>query len=376
MTRLTSVHVERFRSLREATVKLEPVNVLIGPNGAGKTNLIMFFRLLATALDGTLKRFVSRNGGGQCLLYGGAKVSEEIFVHLGFETPKGIGRYNLRLRFAADDQLAPEREEPLITDTVEGFARYSGVIAGAPVAQFEIASNAPNALAAQMPLSNSAQKHVQVFLEGVQAFHFEDTSMEGPLRKRSLLDDTLRLRADGGNLPAYLLHLRETAHEDYLRIRSTLQLVVPTFEDFILEREGNSILLRCRMAGHTDYPIHVSQLSDGTLRLIALITLLRQPAGRRPRMMVIDEPELGLHPAAEAAVASLIRAAAEEGTQMLVATQSATFLSHFEPDEVVVVENEAGGSTFRRYSRNELAGWLERYSLGQIWLKNLIGGRP
>ena len=376
MTRLTSIHLEGFRSFREATVTLTPVNVLIGPNGAGKTNLILFFRLLAAALNGTLHRYVSRNGGGQRLLYGGAKVTKEIFLHLGFQTPEGLGSYELRLRFAADDQLAPEREEILVADTVEGFSRYRGVIAGVPVSEFERASNAPNAMALQMPLANPAQKHLQTYLGAVQAFHFADTSMEGPLQKRPLIQDTLRLGANAENLPAYLLHLRETAHEDYVRIRSTLQLVVPTFEDFILEPEGTSILLRCRMAGHPDYPIHVSQLSDGTLRLMALITLLRQHADRRPPMIIIDEPELGLHPAAEAAVANLVRAAAAEGTQMLVATQSATFLSHFEPEEVVVVENEDGASAFRRHSRDDLAGWLERYSLGQIWLKNLIGGRP
>lgn len=361
MTRVSAIHVEGFRSVRNATALLGPTNILVGPNGAGKSNLILLCRMLSAAAKGvsSLRSFVSYHGGANRLLHGGSKVTSEVACELGFQTDAGNGSYRVTLRSAADDELSVSQ------DSVQGFGAV-GVCTGLPLTSSEIGVGAERLL--------TAQQHIQEFVRGIGYFHFSDTSLEGPLRRRTPADDTLTLHENGGNLPGILLRLREEAPDAYRRIVNSVENAAPWFADFHLEPEGGAILLRC--SNKTGQTLTASQLSDGTIRFIALATALQLPAGRRPSLLAIDEPELGLHPAAEGIIARLIRSAASEGTQMIVATQSPTFLSHFEPEDVLVVENENGESSFHRHTREELAGWLERYSLGQIWMKNLMGGRP
>lgn len=173
-----------------------------------------------------------------------------------------------------------------------------------------------------------------------------------------------------------LLDLRSAAPDDYASIVRTLRAVLPWFEDFVLEAEGQrGVLLRWRMVGRGDYLFGPGQLSDGSLRIMALVTLLLLPEDRLPRLIILDEPELGLHPAAESVIAGLIKSASRT-CRVLVSTQSATFVDHFSPDDIIVVESERGESRFTRQSQEDLGKWLERYTLGQIWSKNLIGGRP
>jgi predicted ATPase len=367
-TILRHLKLQGFRSIRETEIELKPVNVLIGANGAGKSNLVLYFHMLRACGQGALQEFISRNGGAAVLVHHGPKVTQTVNMDLEINAKSGVGKYHLQLEIAAEDRLSV-RNESLSGLDLEGKFRGSvgGPMASEPhVRMFHFGDRD----------AHPSETQAQTFLTSIGCFHFQDTSLEGPLRRRVSLEDTYWLRSDGGNLPAFLWRLRGEAPDSFARITKTLQQLLPWFRELVLTPEGQNILLRCRVEGRADTPLGVSQLSDGTLRLIALITLFHQPRSRRPQMIVIDEPELGLHPAAEATIASLIRAAAAEGNQVLVATQSATFLSHFDPEHVIVAENEDGATTFERHTREELAGWLERYSLGQIWLKNLIGGRP
>jgi tetratricopeptide (TPR) repeat protein len=95
----------------------------------------------------------------------------------------------------------------------------------------------------------------------------------------------------------------------------------------------------------------------------------------RPRLLVLDEPELGLHPHAIAALAELVKTASRK-TQVLLATQSETLLNHFSPEEIVVVERQGRESVFKRLKTNELEEWLSRYAMSELWEKNVLGGRP
>lgn len=116
-------------------------------------------------------------------------------------------------------------------------------------------------------------------------------------------------------------------------------------------------------------------LSDGTLRFICLATLFLQPPEQLPATIVLDEPELGLHPYAIALLADMVRSAAQH-TQVILATQSVTLVNQFEPEDILVVDRIQGKSAFRRLGKEEMASWLEDYGLGDLWEKNLLGGRP
>jgi predicted ATPase len=190
--------------------------------------------------------------------------------------------------------------------------------------------------------------------------------------------DNRRLRADGSNLPAFLYFFQERHPESFSLIRQTAQLVAPYFDSFQLEAlnlDPESIRLEWRHAG-SERLFDSSALSAGTLRFIALATLFLQPEKLRPSVILVDEPELGLHPYAIGLLGSLIKQASVS-TQVIVSTQSPQLLDRFNPEDVLVAErNEKHATSLRRLEPGVLANWLEDYSLGQLWEKNELGGRP
>jgi predicted ATPase len=351
-------------------VDLKALNVFIGANGAGKSNLISFLQLLNFALSRSLQHFVQTRGPASALLHFGPKVTPVMRAELEFQTDAGRNQYRCTLTHAQGDTLifaheeaefqAPGYPAPRIVPLGGGGHRESGL--------------------AEPWAENDDTARVMKFLLGnCRVYQFHDTSLESHLRRNPPADDTPYLRANGGNLAAFLFRLQHEDPEVFRQIENTLNAVMPWFKNFALEPQGQpskqNIPLRWRMPDKPDYEFSAGQLSDGSLRIMCLVTLLLQPEALRPRLIVLDEPELGLHPAAESLVAGLIKAASAS-SQILVSTQSATFLDNFSADDVVVAENEQGRSTFKRQSSEALEAWLDRYSLGQVWQKDVIGGRP
>jgi predicted ATPase len=156
-----------------------------------------------------------------------------------------------------------------------------------------------------------------------------------------------------------------------------VQRVAPFFDDFALgplQLNTDKIRLEWRHKGSEAY-FDAASLSDGTLRFIALATLLLQPATLRPSVILVDEPELGLHPYAITMLASLVKQASVS-TQVILSTQSPLLLDHFTPEDVLVANRVEGGTQLARLESDKLAIWLQEYSLGQLWEKNEFGGRP
>ena len=175
------------------------------------------------------------------------------------------------------------------------------------------------------------------------------------IKKTNQLDENRFLHSDGGNLAAFLYRLRLQYKESYNLIRKTVQQVAPFFDDFQLEPlalNPNTIKLEWRHKRSDQY-FDASSFSDGTLRFIALATVFLQPVELRPSVILVDEPELGLHPYAIGLLTSLIKQASND-TQVIAATQSPLLLDCFDP----------------------LAEWLKDYSLGQLWEKGELEGRP
>lgn len=369
MNLLTKLHIEGFRSIKNTDIVLGSLNVLIGANGAGKSNLIDFFRMLSYALSrGFQDPYLRERGPASAILHFGPKATGVIRGELTFETDLGNNFYRFTLADSSGDRLTFTKEEVQ-------FVRAAQKSPGAPVSLLQHPSD-NSGLSELWAENDPTASFTKRFLRRCRVYQFHDTGVTAHLRDYSPADQNRYLYADGGNLSALLMNLRDESPEHYGVIVRTLQSALPWFDDFVLEAEGRSgVLLRWRMKDRGDYLFGPGQLSDGSLRIMALVTLLLLPVDRLPAVMVLDEPELGLHPSAETVIAGLIRNAARS-CQVILSTQSASFIDHFSADDIVVVEHENGESRFVRQTRENLAGWLSRYSLSQIWSKNIIGGRP
>jgi predicted ATPase len=366
---LTRLHLEGFRSIKTADVELRALNVMIGANGAGKSNLIDFFRMLNFALTrGFQDPYQKDRGPASAILHFGSKVTGVIRGELIFETESGRNFYRFTLADSAGDRLTFTKEE----------VQFHATAHEQPMPPVSLISHPSNdsGLTELWAENDSVAEFTKRFLQRCRVYQFHDTGLKSHLRDYSPVDQSAYLYADAGNLSAVLFDLRTYFPDDYSSIVRNLRSILPWFDDFELEPDGNrGVLLRWRMTGRGDYLFGPGQLSDGSLRIMALVTLLLQPVNKLPAVIILDEPELGLHPAAEQVIAGLIHYASRH-CQVLVSTQSATFIDHFSPDDILVVENENGESSFTRQSTETLGKWLERYTLSQIWSKNIIGGRP
>ena len=343
-TGLDWISVSGFRSIAQLErLPLGPVNVLIGANGSGKSNLIQVFALLRAWHRGRLDQYVALTGGADRNLHFGAKVTTRLSVETLFKDDK---THYIEFRASEDDRLV----------------RYESAVGPA----------GPSGGTARIFKAMEERR-----LKQWRVYHFHDTGKGAPLLKTAYLGDNEFLREDGENLAPFLYYLKHREKTSYRRIQQTFRLVAPFFDDFILEpMPENEQMLRLGWCHRTsDAHFDISGFSDGTLRFLALATLLLQPARLRPPIILLDEPELGLHPYAIALLCSLIQSVAVE-TQVILATQAPFLVDHFEPEDVIVVDRVDGRSEFRRLSTEKLKNWLEDYSLGDLWLKNELGGHP
>ncbi len=354
--RLNSVIVEGFTSIESATLALNDVNVLVGANGAGKSNFIRALSVLGRIVDSELGLFVGLSGGANALL----NVREPASHRIHLEVESDVGGYSAALVPAAGDALIFFDETIWRNDMNAVVALGRG--------------HRETMLTAPEPLWRSEASALVETLQGCRVFHFHDTSRDAPVKQQGYTADNLSLHSDAANLAAILLRLREGDRGRYQRIVRTVKQVAPFFRDFVLKPElaQDRVRLRWQQEG-SDTVLPADALSDGTLRFICLATLLGQP--ELPGLIILDEPELGLHPFAIVQLAGMLRAAGRE-SQVLLATQSVTLTNQFELGDLVVVERRDGASVFERPDPERLSEWLADYSLGELWEKNLLGGRP
>ncbi len=358
-----------YKSIQATTIEFTSMNVLIGANGAGKSSLVSFFRLLNEMMGERLQQFIAQHGRAHSILYHGPKRTPQIEATLEFETDTGKSIYDARWFHAAGDTLifASESLQFVRTGTT---AVPNPVSLGAGHFETRIREEA-----------NKRQPNAKVFrhlLNTCRVYHFHDTSSTARVRQAGYVGNHSLLMYDAENLAAFLYHLKELPNNSvYQRIVKTVQLIAPFFDDFELQPEGpggKDLFLNWREKG-SDQLFGPHQLSDGTLRAICLVTLLLQPTESLPALIIVDEPELGLHPYALKVIAALFQKAAAH-TQVLISTQSSTFLDHFQAEEIIVVDRTKDGSTFTRPNPEQLDAWLDEYSLGEVWEKNILAGGP
>lgn len=366
---LDYITVKGFKSIASIEkLELRPINIVIGPNGSGKSNFIGVFSFLHELREGRLNDYVRKASGAENILYFGSKVTQEIQIIISFH--QEVNQYEIRLQPTAEDNLYPSGEWVYFWDKT----RYPN---GRPYHEFlGPCEGGREAGISDSSLTRTAD-WVRTRLGKWRLYHVHDTSFSSPLRKTAKLNDNRFLRADGSNLPAFLYLLQQKYPNEYSLIRRTIQRVTPFFDDFDLRPDPlseESIRLAWRHKNSDQY-FGASSLSDGTIRFIALATLFLQPEQLRPSIILVDEPELGLHPSAITMLASLVKQASVK-TQVILSTQSPLLLDHFQPEDVLVADRVDGSTQFARLDPEKLTVWLEDYSLGQLWEKNELGGRP
>lgn len=363
MTRIDKINVSGFKSIADLKLDIKDINILIGANGSGKSNFIGVFKFLREITEGRLEKYVKTSGGADSILHFGSKNTSEASFHVFLN--EHVDQYQISLSPTVEDGLVPVSET----------AYYWNKSYPQPYAKS--LSSAGSEAAISSKSSASVKGYVRSALQSWRVYHFHDTSDTSPLKKTSKVDDNRYFRADGSNLPAFLYLLKIKYEEEYRFIRNTIRRIAPFFDDFVLEPRSldeGRIRLEWTHLG-TDSYFDVSSFSDGTLRFIALTVLLLQPDQYKPSVILLDEPELGLHPSAITVLGALVRQASQHA-QVIISTQSPMLLDMFEPEEVVVVQHEGGASTFERLENHDLKDWLNDYSLGELWEKNEIGGRP
>lgn len=329
--KLDTITIKGFKSISHLEkISIRQINVVIGPNGSGKSNFIGAFSLLNMICEGRLQEYVAKAGGADKILHFGSKVTQSIEFHLSFN--EQANEYEINLESTHSDELFSQTE---------------------------------------------ISPHIKEYLQACHIYHFHDTSTLSPMKKTADINDNHFLRPDASNLSSFLYFLKKKHPESYGRIRSTIQLVTPFFDDFSLEPmklNMNKIQLEWKHKNSDKY-FDGSSLSDGTLRFMALATLFLQPEQYRSSVVLVDEPELGLHPYAITLLASIMKMASET-TQIIVSTQSPLLLDYFTPEDVLVANRVDDATQFTRLNSQELESWLDEFSLGQLWEKNELGGRP
>lgn len=362
--------IENFKSIRLLELDLKPLNILIGANGAGKSNFISFFKLTNQIYEKRLQEYIGNNFNS--FLHFGKKRSDFIYGLVNFEN-KYVFNYRLKPQIDSNKAYVNEaffgkkpehNEKPTHKDWMLLFAQSGGTD--------ELTVNEEMPEGGEYPFVKPVNEYLKTF----KIYHFHDTSQTSEMKQMSKVNDNRYLRENGENIAAFLYYLQEKHLKEFKIIEQNIRFVAPFFDRFDLEPDRlNEDLIELRwLEKGSDAYFNAYSLSDGTLRFIALTTLLLQPD--LPKTIIIDEPELGLHPFAINKLAAMMKAAAAKDSQVIVSTQAVNLVDNFEPEDVIAVDRADDQSVFHRLNATEFKEWLEDYTLGELWNKNLIGARP
>ena len=373
-TRLESVRIRGFRSLADVELSgLGATSVLIGSNGSGKSNFMRFFEMLSWMVRSrALGEFVEKHGGADDQLFGGNSVTPRMEAEMALRTEAGRNDYRFSLTHAHPDRF-------MFTDEAFRFSRSDRLTEaswnhlGSGHREAGIVEAAHSTDSSEF---NPATARVIVhLLRSCSVYQFHDTSDTSSFKKRWEAEDNGTLRTHGGNLAAVLRRLEQEDNRRFELICQHIARVLPVFDRFQIEESYGRVLLRWKARGsEKTFGAHLT--SDGSLRFFALVTLLNLPKEMLPDILLLDEPELGLHPVAVALVGNMIKALACDA-QIIVATQSPLLVDVFELDEIVVLDLHDGRSVFRRLDADTYRTWLDdSFTPGELWQKNLLGGCP
>lgn len=362
--KLNSLTVKGFKSLRSVeNLQLKSLNVLIGGNGVGKSNFVDYFRMLGEMMAGRLQLWVRTQGGADRLLSYGVKETQKIQSLLSFNG----NEYVFELEPTVDGAFVFANERLISQNEQAGKPQFLG------------SGQTESLLSKTIDLTDKLNAVSYSFssIAPWKVFHFHDTSAMAGMKRWVAAHDSDFLRSDASNLAAYLYRLSKEKLDVLEEIQRIVRLGIPIFDKFVfkpreLATQEEQVNLQWKQT-NSDYVLWPSQLSDGSIRFICLVTALLQP--QPPSTIIIDEPELGLHPYAITLLGALLRSASKR-MQVIVSTQSVALVNEFEIDDLIVVDREQGDTVFKRLDQADFDVWLEDYTIGELWQKNILGGRP
>jgi predicted ATPase len=359
--KIDKLTIRGFKSIKLLDkFSLGDINVLIGANGVGKSNFISYFSMLAEMVDGRLQFWVRRQGGANRIFTYGVNNTKQVSSAIYF----GQNAYGFLLAPTDDGGVVFVDEAMFYTESKKTEDIGKGHIESLLKKRYD-------------EKTSYITRYVYPAVASWKVFHFHDTSNTSQMKQEQGLQNSQYLYGDASNLAPYLYKLSQQENSLYQQIRDVVQLAVPFFDDFVLEprvlQSGEQVIRLAWRQVDSEYVFDVSQLSDGSLRFICLATALLQP--NPPATIIIDEPELGLHPYAINLLGALVRSAATR-MQVILSTQSVPLLNEFELEDLIVVEREDGVSTFKKLDSKDFESWLEEYTIGELWEKNVLGGIP
>lgn len=361
MSKIDQLTIKGFKSIRHLeNFEMRNLNVLIGANGTGKSNFISYFQMLSELVEQRLQIWTAQQGGSDRIVSFGIKTTQILESFIEF----GSNGYEFKLSPTIDEKFVFISEQVFFAG---GYRAQNWRSLGTGQTEAKVKDSVT------VQISSYCYRAISRW----RIFHFHDTSDTAEVKRQRPLHDSRYLRSNASNLAAFLYRLKNESTQEYRKIIKVIRLVIPFFDDFVLEPQESSngeyqIRLLWRQK-NSDYPLWPSQLSDGSLRFICLATALLQP--KPPDTILIDEPELGLHPYAITLLGSLIRSASKQ-TQIIISTQSVALVNEFLIEDLIVVESEDGATVFKRLQSEDFQAWLEEYFTGELWEKNLLGGRP
>jgi predicted ATPase len=388
------IKIEGFRSIKETELSLNPLTVLIGPNGSGKSNFMDLLSLIAEASYGHLAEGMANRGGFDNVCFKGDP--GDIFVEFRFK-PEGIFqeertsvRFRLKLkRFGSYPRVwfeqiekAPDQyhTSPLqLMRRDKDGCEFRSIKTGISEDLEEKALESESELAIFQVKDKDKYPTPYKLLRLLQEWAFYrdiNVGPNAPIRQPDLVRPTVRLVADGGNLASVLYSIQQQHPATWKEIEEILETVYSDFHSITFPPEGGDgkVLLRWwERPFEKKSGFSAGLLSDGTLKLLCLLAILKSPDP--PPMICIDEPELGLHPDWIKLVAELLISAATR-TQVIIATHSPQLVSKLEPDSIIVANKSGGATKFQHLDSGELSKWLEEFSLGELWMAGHFGGRP
>ena len=363
--KLCEVTIRGYKSIAynfPITLGLGDISILLGANGAGKSNIVSFFKMISFMMSRKFANYVEMSGTSNSILHYGPQKTPTLSGNLKFLDDNSTDTYSFTLANAAPDRL-------IITEECVTWFKNGKTV------PYKVHLEPDFKESSLVDSSNRVARSIYNMLSSCKVYQFHDSSLQGPLRQACPVETANYLQSKGNNLPSFLLFLRDHYVEAYNHISEYVRDVMPQFSEFYLEPKSGYISLKWKDTSADDYVFNSCQLSDGSIRFIALATLLLQPEETMPNVIILDEPELGLHPYAITQLSEIIKEASLH-TQIIIVTQSKDLVDHFDIGDISVVEMENGHTKVKHLEEHDYKLWLEHYSISELWDKNLIGGRP